>query len=139
MSDFTDWLDNEMESRGIPDRATLVRNANAKKHNLSEAVLSNIYAGRRNAGKNVCLAIAAGLGAKDEDVFRAAGLIGGKSELSDFQKRVIDLINNNLNNMTEERRQTCWRTSDAIRANPDTCTGCRANRPRTKGVCRYIR
>lgn len=98
---FAKWLDGEMEARGIADRADLVRRASGKGYKLSNQVLSNIYAGRREPGKRVCTGIAAGLGMKDAtEVFIAAGVIPSPkdSQLSAFEKRVLDLIRGNLKN-----------------------------------------
>lgn len=100
-SKFSKWLDSEMEARGIANRADLVRRAKRKGFDLSEQVLSNIYAGRREAGRQVCTGIAAGLGMQDPtDVFIAAGIIPSPkdSQLSQFEKRVLDLIRGNLQN-----------------------------------------
>ena len=96
MTKFTEWLDSEMKARGIKDRADLVRRAKSKNLQLTDQVLSNIYAGRRKPGKNVLSGIAAGLGAKVVDVYRAAGIIEDEKPLTGFQKRILDLIGDKI-------------------------------------------
>lgn len=102
---FTTWLDAEMSARGVADRAELVRRANQKGYKLSEAVLSNIYAGRRNPGGNVCVGIAAGLGIEAEEVFRRAGLSSTRAQkdITDFERRILDTIRGNLE--TKEQQE----------------------------------
>jgi hypothetical protein len=102
MTKFTEWLDFEMKARGVTDRADLVRRAKSKGYQLSNQVLSNIYAGRRKPGKNVLSGIAAGLGAKVVDVYREAGLIDDEKPLTGFQKRILDLIGDNLKKEEQE-------------------------------------
>lgn len=103
--EFTTWLDKEMPARGIADRAELVRRANKQGFELSESVLSNIYAGRRKVGGKVAIGIAAGLGIEAEEVLRRAGLSSQKpqKEVSEFERRVLDTIRGNLK--TEDQQE----------------------------------
>lgn len=69
MYNFSDWLLNEMETRGFT-QADLAHRAK-----ISQAAISHILSGRRKPGGNICTAIADAFRIPPETVFRAAGYL----------------------------------------------------------------
>ena len=69
MNDFTNWLNKEMDSRGIKP-ADLAKTAK-----ISQATLSMILSGQRGLGPDVGLNLAIGLNLPPEVIFRKAGLL----------------------------------------------------------------
>ena len=71
---FIEWLRHEIEIRGwqVSDLA--------RKAELSSGTLSRILSQERNAGPEVCVALARALGVPPELVFRRAGLLPEESE-----------------------------------------------------------
>lgn len=67
--DFSEWLMREIETRGI-SQAEL-----AYKAGVSAATISHVLTGTRNAGPDLCVAIARALNYSPEYVFRIAGLL----------------------------------------------------------------
>ena len=66
---FTDWLDNELDSRSW-SRAELARRAG-----VTESSLSLIYSGAREPGTKVCDGIAKAFRIPPDNVYRIAGLL----------------------------------------------------------------
>ena len=66
---FVTWLDNELEQRNW-NRSELARRAG-----FHYSALSNIYAGRRNPGIDLCNGIAKALRLPVAEVYQAAGLL----------------------------------------------------------------
>jgi transcriptional regulator with XRE-family HTH domain len=85
MDNFSEWLKNELESRGWK-QADLVREAN-----LDSAVISNIINGKRRSGENTARAIAHAFKLPPETVFRAAGLLPPQSPETEFINQIIHL------------------------------------------------
>lgn len=69
MSDFTEWLQNELNSRGWA-QIELTRRGG-----ISSGAISKLMSGERKPGPDMCNAIATALNLPPEDVFRAAGLL----------------------------------------------------------------
>lgn len=68
-TEFSEWLTREIETRGL-SQAEL-----AYKAGVSAATISHVLSGARNAGADLCVAIAKALGYSPEYVFRIAGLL----------------------------------------------------------------
>jgi len=94
---FADWLEEELAARGWKP-ADLAR---ASK--LSNATVSRILNGERNAGPDVALAIAKGLNLSADFVFRRAGLLPPQpgSERDPSFQEIVEI----MRNMTEAERR----------------------------------
>ena len=69
MTDFREWLQNELNSRGWA-QIELTRRGG-----ISSGAISKLMSGERKPGPDMCNAIATALNLPPEDVFRAAGLL----------------------------------------------------------------
>jgi transcriptional regulator with XRE-family HTH domain len=77
METFPDWLERELGVRGW-NLSDLARRAE-----VSDATISRILSGTRNAGPEVCVAIAQALNYAPELVFRRAGLLPARESTPD--------------------------------------------------------
>jgi len=95
--DFPDWLDEQLQYRGW------TRTELSQRAGFSSSTLSLIFSNQRNAGVDVCRAIAKALRMPESEVFRAAGLLApDPGKVDDPQ---IDEILRLAANLTEDDRQ----------------------------------
>jgi len=94
-TDFGNWLEGEIEQREW-NTTTLARKAGVNPGNLSR-----VMSGHRNAGVDMCQAIAKALGYPVETVFRQAGLLpqatGGEAAIT----QLVEIAQN----LTEAERE----------------------------------
>lgn len=95
MTEFTDWLQNELDKRGWA-QIELTRRGG-----ISSGAVSNLMSGDRNPGPEICNAIARALKIPPETVFRAAGLLPERPETDPLTEEAEYL----LSQLPEEKRQ----------------------------------
>lgn len=70
--EFFQWLEEELHKRGW-SQSDLVKHSQIVGYPISQAQLSRIITGIRQAGPEACIAIAHALGVSRQEVFRARG------------------------------------------------------------------
>lgn len=91
MSDeFRDWLSEELKQRGWS------HNELARKAKVSQAAVSSVLSGYRNAGADFCVKIADALSETPEKVLRLAGILPSFPTLEDdpLLREVLDTLRN---------------------------------------------
>jgi transcriptional regulator with XRE-family HTH domain len=92
---FIDWLEKQLREREWT-QADLARNGS-----MNQSVISNLVNGKRNPGKDVCVAIARALHLPPEEVFRRAGLLPPKPE----ENAIIENIKYHATQLPKEDQQ----------------------------------
>lgn len=87
METLREWLEEKLKARGWKP-ADLARAAR-----IPDATLSRVLTQSRNAGADVCLAIAKALNEPPEKVFRLAGLLPPLPGSEETTARIVDLLN----------------------------------------------
>lgn len=90
---FAEWLDGEMARRRI-SQAEL-----ARRGGISQAAISLVLKRKRQAGPDLCSAVARALGLPESQVFRAAGLLPPNREINPTAEAIM----HDLGDMTEEQ------------------------------------
>ncbi len=80
LMEFFHWLQEELNKRNWSQR-DLVKNSQLSGYPISQAQLSRIMTGGRQAGPEACIAIAHALGVSREEVFKARGWLFDDSSL----------------------------------------------------------
>lgn len=86
MEQFVEWLQAELDQRGW------LASDLARRAGLGSGTLSQLMNGYRNPGPDVCRSIAHALKVPEEEVFRRAGLLSPKPELSDQAEELRSII-----------------------------------------------
>lgn len=97
MTNFSDWLENQIRERGISP-ADLSRSSGK-----APAILSRVLNGERNPAPETIAAICNGLGIPVEEGYRAAGLIPFKQKADEAIERGKHTLENYRSPETRER------------------------------------
>lgn len=95
-TNFGEWVLMEMEARGW------TMSELARRCSVSQVAISNVINGNRNAGPDLCRALAVALELPEEKIFRLAGLL---SRLPTEQDLTFGEVYDMMQHLTPDERQ----------------------------------
>lgn len=112
MTDFTSWLEKQLEGRGLSksEFATLAE--------IDTGTISNLLNGMRKPGPEICRKVARALKLPQAVVFYEAGILTEKPDFPDFDPVALDILSS-LENRTAAEKQAAKSTLEALFENMD--------------------